>query len=141
MASWKHQSLIGAPVQDVWALVGDPRSYPDWAADVLEVTGFPEEVMLGAEWDQTTKSPFGKQRTRFVVDEFNDLREIRMRCTDSGYYSHWVLTEAGGDTFAELEIGMEPERISGKVIDRTVGKRWYRSAATSMLDRIRAKLS
>jgi hypothetical protein len=141
VSSWKHQTLIEAPVPDVWALVGDPRSYPEWAAEVLEVTGFPEEVMLGAEWDQTSKSPFGKQRTRFVVDELDDLREIRLRCTVSGYYSHWVLTEAGDDTFCEVEIGMEPQRIPDKVIDRTVGKRWYRSAATSMLDRIRAKVS
>ena len=39
-----------------------------------------------------------------------------MRCTArAGYYSRWSLTEAGEDTFCEVEVGMEPDatRLQG----------------------------
>src|SRR5688572_8717068 len=109
MASFRQQTLIEAPVEDVWRLVGDPRRYPEWAGDVLEVTGLPDQVSAGTEFTQRSKTPFGSSETRFVVDELEDLREIRMSCLQSGYYSHWLLTEAGDDTYCEVEIGMEPK--------------------------------
>lgn len=39
MSSWRQQALIDAPVNVVWELVGDPKRYPEWAGDVVEVTG------------------------------------------------------------------------------------------------------
>ena len=44
----------------------------------------------------------------FEVEELEDLREIKLRCQSSGYYSHWRLTEAQGQTFADVEVGVEP---------------------------------
>lgn len=141
MSSFRHQSLIPASTQAVWDLVGDPNSYPEWAGDTIEVTGLPEEIEKGTKFERVSTGPFGKQKTNFVIDELSDLREIKLRCLKSGYYSHWSLTEAGGDTFCEVEIGMEPERLPYRVIDRTVGKRWYRKATTEMFDGLRKKLT
>ena len=137
MSSWRQQTLIEAPVDDVWQLVGDPRRYPEWAGDVIEVTGLPA-VSPGAEFSQRIRTPLGKSTTRFVVDELEDLRKIRMRCLQSGYYSHWVLTEAGDDTFCEVEVGMDPKHVGYRAFDAAIGKRWYRNVATDWLDRIRA---
>jgi len=39
MPSWRDQALIDAPIEVVWGLVGDPRRFPEWAGDTLEVTG------------------------------------------------------------------------------------------------------
>jgi len=141
MASWQHQTLIEAPIRDVWELVGDPQRYPEWANDVVKVTGVPDVIQEGTRFERVSKLPLGSTTTEFVVDELTDLQEIRMRCLRSGYYSRWALTEAGDDTFCEVEVGMEPTNAPYKVLDRAVGKRWYRSAVTSMVDGLRKKLA
>ncbi len=141
MSFHRQQSLIEAPIGDVWELVGDPKRYPEWARDVVAVTGVPDEIKQGTRFERESKVPFGSTTTEFVVDELSDLQEIRMRCLTSGYYSRWSLTEAGTDTFCEVEVGMEPTRVPYKLMDRTVGKRWYRSAVSSMVDGLRKTLA
>ena len=135
MGSWHEQALIDAPVEEVWDLVGDPRSYPEWVGDdIVEVTGLPT-ISKGAHYEQVTRSPlFGPVRTQFEIEELDDLHEIQLRCTQSGWYSKWVLTEAGGNTFADIEIGMEPYSTGYRAIDTVVGKRWYRRVAKASLD-------
>ena len=41
MLSWRQQTLIEAPVDEVWATVCDPRTHPDWWPDLegVEVEG------------------------------------------------------------------------------------------------------
>ena len=141
MASWQQQTLIEAPIRDVWELVGDPKRYPEWARDVIDVTGVPDEIQQGTRFERVSKLPLGSTTTEFVVDELTDLQELRMRCLTSGYYSRWSLTEAGSDTFCEVEVGMEPTNTPYNLLDRAVGKRWYRSAVTSMVDGLRKTLT
>jgi polyketide cyclase/dehydrase/lipid transport protein len=141
MSSWQHQSLIEAPIRDVWELVGDPKRYPEWAQDVVSVTGVPDEIHKGTRFERESRLPLGSRTTEFVVDELADLQEIRMRCLTSGYYSRWALTEAGQDTFCEVEVGMEPTSAPYKLMDRAIGKRWYRSAVSSMVDGLRKTLA
>ena len=73
---------------------------------MIEVTAWPRS-RKGATFEQETRTPMGKSTTTFVVDDLSELREIKLRCLTSGYYSHWLLTEARGETFAEVEIGMD----------------------------------
>ncbi len=136
MSSWRQQALIEAPVDAVWRLVSDPRRYPEWAGNVLEVTGL-ATLERGATYEQTNKLPVGKRTTTFEVEELDELREIRLRCTASGYYSRWLLTEAQDETFADVEIGMEPKELSARALDATIGKRWYRRIAADQLDGLR----
>lgn len=137
MAAYRQQALIEAPVEAVWREVGDPNRYPHWAGDVVEVSGL-DEVKPGAQFRQKTRTPLGKSETDFVVEQLNDLREIQVRCLMSGYYLHWLLTEAGKDTFAEVEVGMDPKHIGYRAIDATIGRRWYRTVVQDTLDRLRA---
>jgi len=137
MGHYREQMLIDAPVDAVWRQVGDPSSYPRWAGDVVEVTGL-DVVEEGAQYHQTTRTPLGKSETDFVVDRLEDLREIKVRCLLSGYYLHWQLTEAGQDTFAQVEVGMDPKHFGYRAIDKTVGKRWYRNVVQDMLERLRS---
>ena len=138
MGSYRQQMLIDAPVDAVWRHVGDPSSYPQWAGDVVEVTGL-DAVEEGATFRQKTKTPLGTSETEFVVEQFDDsMREIQVRCLLSGYYLHWLLTEAGEDTFAQIEVGMDPKHFSYRAIDKVVGRRWYRSVVEDMLERLRA---
>ena len=141
MGSYKEQALIEAPLDSVWRQVGDPNRYPEWAGEVVEVEGL-ETVAEGARYKQEGKTPFGGTRkTEFVVDAFDEMREIGVRCMVSGWYVHWLLTEAGKDTFAELEVGMDPTHVGYRAVDSTVGKRWYRRTVDEMLVRLRKTLA
>lgn len=139
MASYREQTLIEAPLDSVWGQVGNPNTYPHWAGEVVEVTGL-GDVEQGAHFEQKTKTPFGTSTTDFVVEALDDMREICVRCTVSGWYVRWLVTEAGKDTFAELEVGMNPKTIGYTAVDRTVGKRWYRKTVDEMLGRLRERL-
>jgi hypothetical protein len=137
MGSFRKQALIEAPVDVVWAQVGDPNTYPEWAGEIVEVEGL-ENVEEGARYQQAEKIPFaGTRKTEFVVDEFEEMREINVRCTVTGWYLRWLLTGAGEDTFAEFEVGMKPTNPGYRAVDTVVGKRWYRKTAEQTLEQLR----
>ena len=140
MPSWRQQALIEAPVEDVWREVGDPRKYPSWAGDVLEVTGL-AEVAPDAEFQQVSPTPFGKAETTFRIEALEDMREIKLRCQQSGYYSHWVLTEAQDATFMEVELGIEPTALQYRVMFGAMGKRHLRRITEDSLDGLRRLLA
>jgi uncharacterized protein YndB with AHSA1/START domain len=141
MSSWRQQALIEAPVEEVWRLIGDPSKYPSWAGDeVVEVTGLPA-VELDATFRQRLRTPLGAHMTTFQIEELEELREIKMRCTQSGYFSRWVLTEAQDNTFADVEIGMEPASLPYRAFDATLGKQWYRRMVDGFIDGLRGALT
>ena len=119
----------------MWDLVGNPARYPEWAGEVIEVTGL-ATLEEGATYEQETRTPMGNSTTTFVVDDLSELREIKLRCLASGYYSHWLLTEARGETFAEVEIGMDPKHIGYKAYDTLLGRRWYRRLVDDSLSSV-----
>ena len=140
MGSYRQQTLIEAPVDAVWAQVGDPKRYPEWAGETVEVKGL-ETVEAGALYEQTQKPAIGSAKpTVFVVDAFEEMREISVRCTVSGWYLHWLLTEADKDTFAEVEVGMDPTHLGYRAADSILGKRWYRRTAETTLEQLRDTL-
>ena len=139
MGQYRQQTLIEAPLDAVWGQVGNPSTYPKRAGDVGEVTGL-DTVEQGARFRQTTKTPLRTTQTEFVVETFDELKEIQVRCLLSGYYLRWMLTEAGEDTFAEVEIGMDPKRFGYRAVDKTVGRRWYRKLVEDTLTGLRSAL-
>ena len=137
-ASWQQQALIPAPVERIWELLENPARYPEWAADAVSTTGFPTEVEKGSTFEQTGPGPFGRpMTTTYKVEELDDLREIKLRCQRTGYYSHWRLTEAQGQTFADLELGVEPIGLFGRVIGVALTKNEMRKMADQSLDGLR----
>ena len=62
MASYREQTLIEAPVDTVWGQVGNPNTYPDWAGEVVEISGL-GEVEQRAHFEQKTKTPLGTSTT------------------------------------------------------------------------------
>jgi uncharacterized protein YndB with AHSA1/START domain len=125
MSEVHEQALLEAPVATVWELVGDPRRYPEWLPRVFEIQGerFEEE----AEFVQVSRQPLvGRDEAHFLIDRMDELREIRMHCTVSGMFVHWQLTEAQGGTFVNAEFGMDPLRRRDRLIDFTVGRRFFR---------------
>jgi uncharacterized protein YndB with AHSA1/START domain len=143
MASWKQQALVEAPVEAVWELLADPARFSDWSAETLEVTGIPTRIEKGSTFEITGRGPLRlKATTTFKVEELEDMREIKLRCQYSGFYSHWLLTEAQGNTFTEMELGVEQEGLEKKA--RVAGalhtKGFLRRATEQSLDGLRQAL-
>jgi len=136
VSSWRQQAVIEAPVEQVWACVGDPRRYPEWAGNVVSVTGL-ATIEPDAEFRQVSKSPLGKAETTFRIEELDDLHTIKLRCQQSGYYSRWVLTEAQSSTFAEVEIGIEPTAVQYRLLFGALGKRYLRRLVEQAVDGLR----
>jgi uncharacterized protein YndB with AHSA1/START domain len=124
MSVCRNQALINAPPGRVWALVGDPGRHPEWWPRVVEVRG--ERFDEGSNYAQVTKEPAGRIETIMSVERLEDVREIHMRCTKTGTYARWLLTEAQGNTFVDVEFGMDPIRLSDRIADATIGKLYFR---------------
>ena len=120
----------------------DPSRAPEWAEDVIAVTGGPATIEKGSTFRITARGPLGlKATTPFKVKELDDMRELKMQCQVSGFYSHWLLTEAQGGTFTELELGVEPietkRGIQGRAIGALHTKSFLRRATEKALDGLR----
>jgi Polyketide cyclase / dehydrase and lipid transport len=140
MASWKQQALIDAPVERLWDVLSDPATYPHWASDSVEVTGLPTKIEKGATFELTGPGPLGRTTT-YKIEELDDLRQIKLRCQSSGYYAHWVLTKAQEQTFADVEIGVEPIGVNGRMMQAALPKRKLRQIVNQNLDGLRRVLS
>jgi hypothetical protein len=64
-----------------------------------------------------------------------------MSCQLTGTYAEWLLTSAQGGTFIELEMGMQPKRFRDRIIDATVGRRYFEAWSRSSLDALRGRLA
>ena len=140
MSVCRSQALIDAPPERLWELVGNPRRHPEWWPRVIEVRG--ERFHEGSNYAQVTRSPTGTVQTTMAVERLDDLREIQMRCTQTGTYARWLLTEAQGNTFVEVEFGMDPRGAGNRVFDAAFGKLYFRrwlSQSLSALEEIAAR--
>ena len=139
MSAIKRQAVIDAPVEEVWSLVGDPRRHPEWFPRVVEVNG--ERFEEGEQYAQVTKQSRGTVETDFLIERLDDLHEIRFACQQTGMYAHWLLTDAQGDTFVDVEMGMQPKSTGDKVFDAVVGRVYFRRWLDQSLDALRGRLA
>jgi hypothetical protein len=124
----RHQALIDAPVGDVWEIVSDPRTHPDWWPDVVRIDA-KDAVSEGDEYVHSAKMmPFiDAVDAVWVVDRLDELKEAKFRCTMTGTYARFQLTPAQDDTFVEMEVGMDPTSWRWKLASPVFGlqfKRW-----------------
>ncbi len=142
MATWRQQAMLNAPVERIWELLEDPRRFPDWNSEMLDVTGVPTQIEKDSTFDIKSRGPMGmKATTTFKVVEMDELHEIRLQCQTSGFYSHWLLTEAAGGTFAEVEFGIDPlPGVTPRVAGAMHTKRYLRRLVEDALDGLRRTL-
>jgi hypothetical protein len=132
VANCRQQALIDAPVEIVWGLVRDVNRHPDWWPKVVEVEcGGLEE---GCTYRQVTESPFGYQELDVVVDRLEELRELRIRCVNTGTYVDFALTPADAGTFVDARFGMDPQNTKMRIFDVVAGKRYFRRWLEQSLD-------
>jgi hypothetical protein len=120
--SYRHQALIDAPIEDVWAIVSDPRTHPEWWPDVLDVR-IDDPLVEGGEYTRSSKLlPFlDAVEAVWVAERLEDLKEARFRCTKTGTWARFSLTPAQAETFVELETGMDPTRLRWRLLKATSG--------------------
>jgi len=124
LSKFRRQAHIEAPLRVVWELVSNPNRHPEWIPRVVEVEC--DEIGQGCTYRRVFKSPVGTEETTFEITGLDDCHELSVHCLDTGTFNRFVLTEAQGGTFVELEAGMDPLGPKFKVIDTLTGKRFYR---------------
>ena len=136
MSRIRRQAVIEAPVQSVWELVGNPSRHPEWYPRVVEVNG--QRFEEGDQYAQVTKDPVRTVKTDFVIERMENMHEIRMVCQDTGMYAHWLMTDAQGGTFVDVEMGMEPRSAGTRVFDAVIGRMYFRRWLDQSLEALRS---
>ena len=124
MSQYRQQAQLDVAIDDVWRLVGDVREHPKWWPRVVDVQC--DGIEQGCHYRQVTKHSIGKVKTTMCVEELEGCRQIMVRCLDTGMYGLWLLTEAQGGTFLDVEFGIDPASLPYRVFDVVAGKRYYR---------------
>jgi uncharacterized protein YndB with AHSA1/START domain len=142
--SYRHQALIEAPLDEVWEVVSDPKTHPDWWPEVLAVDA-PGEMQEGDEYVRTTKTvPFAHAVDYiWVAERLEHLKEAQFRCHVSGAYARFSLTPAQDQTYVELETGMDPTSLKWRIAEPVFGlgfKRWVLDVLDALPGAIRSRV-
>jgi hypothetical protein len=127
--------MIDAPVEAVWGLVGDPRSYPAWWPRFIEIRG--ERFEEGSEFVQVSRGPVGRTQSTFLIEQLDELREVRVSCLKSGSYVDWKMTAAQEGTFVAAEFGINPLGLQYRLFDVTMARRYFRKWLEQTVEALR----
>src|SRR3954470_7781499 len=126
MPSARRQVMVDAPVERVWELIGDVTRHPEWWPRVEEVKC--DLLDVGCTYRQVTKRPDKTIRTTISIESLDDCEQLRVRCTETGMYAHFLLTPAQGGTFVDLELGVEEEGLA-RIFAAAFIRRWVAQSA------------
>ena len=109
MSHCHQQTFIEAPVETVWTLISDIENHPQWWPRVVEVEC--EGLEEGCTYREVVQSPVGKEQMKLLIEGREELRNLRIRCLNTGTFIRFEITEAQGGTFVDGEMGMDPQRL------------------------------
>ena len=132
MSLCRRQGFIEAPVEVVWNLISDIERHPEWWPRVVDVEC--DGLDQGCTYRQITQTPFGKDEMNLLIQERDELRRLNIRCLNTGTFVRFELTGAQGGTFVDGQMGMDPERVSSRVFDAVIGRRYFSGWMTSTLE-------
>jgi uncharacterized protein YndB with AHSA1/START domain len=138
MSVYRAQAHLDAPLDEVWALVGNPASYPEWWPAAVEIRG--ERFEVGDAYTQVLGIP-GRPEYKRVIERREELRELKWSCATTGGWQHWQLTEAQGGTFVDMEMGLQPPALRYGLFDKTVGRWFMKRWAEQAIDGLRRTLN
>jgi Polyketide cyclase / dehydrase and lipid transport len=106
MSAYRAQAHLDAPLEDVWALVGNPATYPEWWPAAVEIRG--ESFDVGDVYTQVVGIAGRRPEYSRIIDRRDELKELRWSCPTTGGFQRWLLTDAQGGTFVDMEMGINP---------------------------------
>lgn len=124
------------PRETLWELLGNVERHPEWWPRVIGVHC--EGLEEGCSYRQVFKSPIGVVETDVSIERLEDCQELTLRCLDTGTYAHWLLAEAQGGTFLDVEFGLDPKTAKTRVFDVVAGRRYFRRWLEQSIDALRA---
>ena len=140
MSAYRAQAHLDAPLEDVWALVGDPASYPEWWPVAVEIRG--ETFEVGDVYTQVVGIAGRRREYSRIIDRREEFKELRWHCPTTGGFQHWLLTDAQGGTFVDMEMGIkDPEEARFGLFDKTVGRWFIKHWAEQAIDGLRRTLT
>jgi hypothetical protein len=135
MSACRLQAQVDVPPDQLWELIGNVERHPEWWPRVVGVQC--EGLEQGCSYRQVLKSPMGVVETDVSVERLDDCRELTLRCLDTGTYAHWLLAEAQGGTFIDVEFGLDPKTTKTRVFDLVAGRRYFRHWLQDSIDALR----
>ena len=123
------------PRETLWELLGNVERHPEWWPRVVGVHC--EGLEEGCSYRQVFKSPIGVVETDVSIERLEDCHELTLRCLDTGTYAHWLLAEAQGGTFLDVEFGLDPNTARTRVFDIVAGRRYFRRWLEESIDALR----
>jgi uncharacterized protein YndB with AHSA1/START domain len=138
MSAYRAQAHLDAPLEDVWALVGNPATYPEWWPVAVEIRG--ETFEVGDVFTQVVG--IGGRRLEYsrIIDGRDELKELSWNCPTTGGFQRWLLTDAQGGTFVDMEMGIHPPVLRYGLFDKTVGRWFIKRWAEQAIDGLRRTL-
>jgi hypothetical protein len=83
------QVHLDAPLEEVWELVGNPATYPDWWPAAVEIQG--EKFEVGDSFTQVVGAAGRRLEYSRIIERREELRELRWHCPTTGGFQHWLL--------------------------------------------------
>jgi hypothetical protein len=113
--TYRRHCVIQAPVEDVWSIVSNPHTHPDWWPELHAVRE--AEAGEGGDYVRLTKRLgfLDVVDTVWVMEPMEHLRQVNFRCTMTGTFTRFSLTPAQDDTFVEIEGGVDPIGVRGRL--------------------------
>jgi hypothetical protein len=138
MSAYRAQAHLDAPVEAVWALVGNPATYPQWWPAAVEIRG--ERFEVGDVYTQVVGIA-GRPEYNRIIDRRDELKALSWSCPTTGGFQHWLLTDAQGGCFVDMEMGIDPPRFRYGLFDKTLGRWLMRRWAEQAIDGLRRELT
>lgn len=135
MSACRLQAQVDLPADALWDLIGNVERHPEWWPRVVNVHC--DGLEQGCSYRQVFKSPMGVVETDVSVERLDDCRELTLRCLDTGTYAHWLIAEAQGGTFLDVEFGLDPKSTKARVFDLVAGRRYFRQWLRDSIDALR----
>jgi hypothetical protein len=79
----------------------------------------------------------GVIETDVSIERLDDCRVLTLRCMDTGTYAHWLLADAQGGTFVDVEFGLDPKTARTRVFDLVAGRRYFRQWLQQSIEALR----